>query len=153
MAKIKELTGGLGAHSVIEAVGTQESSMQAVGATRGGGHLGYVGVNYDVKIPGIELFFAGIHCTADPHRSAASCPICPADLGPQDRPGQGFRPDPAAGGGRRRLQGDGRAPRHQGLVAAVTTWSPPGVFWGTLSDRQSSRPKDGLVATNGKSSE
>jgi threonine dehydrogenase-like Zn-dependent dehydrogenase len=66
VAKIRELTGGLGAHSVIEAVGTQESFMQAVGATRGGGHLGYVGVNYDVKIPGIELFFAGIHTLGGP---------------------------------------------------------------------------------------
>src|SRR5206468_969762 len=66
IAKIKELTGGLGAHSVVEAVGTQESFMQAVGATRGGGHLGYVGVNYDVQIPGIELFFAGIHALGGP---------------------------------------------------------------------------------------
>jgi threonine dehydrogenase-like Zn-dependent dehydrogenase len=66
VARIKELTGGLGAHSVIEAVGTQESFMQAVGATRGGGHLGYVGVNHDVKIPGIELFFAGIHTLGGP---------------------------------------------------------------------------------------
>src|SRR5947209_10848981 len=66
VAKIKELTGGLGAHSVVEAVGTQESFMQAVGATRGGGHLGYVGVNYDVKVPGIELFFAGIHTLGGP---------------------------------------------------------------------------------------
>src|SRR3954468_8006055 len=66
VAKIKELTNGLGAHSVVEAVGTQESFMQAVGATRGGGHLGYVGVNYDVKIPGIELFFAGIHTLGGP---------------------------------------------------------------------------------------
>jgi threonine dehydrogenase-like Zn-dependent dehydrogenase len=66
VAQIKELTGGLGAHSVVEAVGTQESFMQAVGATRGGGHLGYVGVNYDVKIPGIELFFAGIHTLGGP---------------------------------------------------------------------------------------
>src|SRR5215203_1039667 len=66
VAKIKELTGGLGAHSVIEAVGTQQSFMQAVGATRGGGHLGYVGVNYDVKIPGMELFFAGIHTLGGP---------------------------------------------------------------------------------------
>ncbi len=66
VAKIKELTGGLGAHSVIEAVGTQESFMQAIGATRGGGHLGYVGVNHDVKIPGIELFFAGIHTLGGP---------------------------------------------------------------------------------------
>jgi threonine dehydrogenase-like Zn-dependent dehydrogenase len=66
IARIKELTGGLGAHSVVEAVGTQESFMQAVGATRGGGHLGYVGVNYDVTIPGIELFFAGIHTLGGP---------------------------------------------------------------------------------------
>lgn len=66
VAKIKELTGGLGAHSVVEAVGTQESFMQAVGATRGGGHLGYVGVNHDVAIPGIELFFAGIHTLGGP---------------------------------------------------------------------------------------
>ncbi|HEX8082310.1 MAG TPA: zinc-dependent alcohol dehydrogenase family protein [Jatrophihabitans sp.] len=66
VAKIKELTGGLGAHSVVEAVGTQESFMQAIGATRGGGHLGYVGVNHDVKIPGIELFFAGIHTLGGP---------------------------------------------------------------------------------------
>ncbi|MFF7534383.1 zinc-dependent alcohol dehydrogenase family protein [Streptomyces bobili] len=66
IARIKELTGGLGAHSVVEAVGTQESFMQAVGATRGGGHLGYVGVNHDVTIPGIELFFAGIHTLGGP---------------------------------------------------------------------------------------
>lgn len=66
VAKIRELTNGLGAHSVIEAVGTQESFMQAVGATRGGGHLGYVGVNHDVSIPGIQLFFAGIHTVGGP---------------------------------------------------------------------------------------
>ncbi len=66
VAKIKELTGGLGAHSVVEAVGTQEAFMQAVGATRGGGHMGYVGVNYEVQIPGIQLFFAGIHTEGGP---------------------------------------------------------------------------------------
>ncbi|MEU2247786.1 zinc-dependent alcohol dehydrogenase family protein [Streptomyces sp. NPDC019224] len=66
VAKIKELTDGLGAHSVIEAVGTQESFLQAIGATRGGGHLGYVGVNYGVQIPGIDLFFAGIHTLGGP---------------------------------------------------------------------------------------
>ncbi|NUS62967.1 MAG: alcohol dehydrogenase catalytic domain-containing protein, partial [Saccharothrix sp.] len=38
VARIKDLTGGLGAHSVIEAVGTQESMMQAIGSTRPGGH-------------------------------------------------------------------------------------------------------------------
>ncbi|MFG2025728.1 zinc-dependent alcohol dehydrogenase family protein [Streptomyces sp. NPDC048825] len=66
VAKIKELTGGLGAHSVVEAVGTQESTMQAIGATRPGGHMGFVGVNYDVTIQGIDLFFAGIHVHGGP---------------------------------------------------------------------------------------
>src|ERR687898_1761994 len=66
VARIRELTGGLGAHSVVEAVGTQESFMQAIGATRGGGHLGYVGVNYEVNIPGIQMFFAGIHTLGGP---------------------------------------------------------------------------------------
>lgn len=66
VARIRELTGGLGAHSVVEAVGSQESFMQAVGATRGGGHLGYVGVAHEVQIPGITLFFAGIHTLGGP---------------------------------------------------------------------------------------
>src|SRR3954454_11708350 len=40
-ARIKDLTDGLGAHSTIEAVGTRESMLQAVHATRPGGHIGY----------------------------------------------------------------------------------------------------------------
>src|SRR3954466_6156077 len=44
VARVMDMTGGLGAHSVIEAVGTQESMMQAIRATRPGGHVGYVGV-------------------------------------------------------------------------------------------------------------
>ncbi len=66
VTKIKELTNGLGAHSVIEAVGTQESTMQAIKATRPGGHMGFVGVNYEVNIPGMELFFADIHVHGGP---------------------------------------------------------------------------------------
>jgi threonine dehydrogenase-like Zn-dependent dehydrogenase len=64
--KIKELTNGLGAHSVIEAVGTQESMMQAIRATRPGGHVGYVGVSHDVQLPGVELFFSGVHLHGGP---------------------------------------------------------------------------------------
>ena len=40
--------------------------MQAIRATRAGGHVGYVGVTHDVQIPGIELFFAGIHLLGGP---------------------------------------------------------------------------------------
>ena len=53
--RIKELTGGLGAHSVVEAVGTQESMMKAIRATRPGGHVGFVGVLHDAEIPGSKL--------------------------------------------------------------------------------------------------
>jgi threonine dehydrogenase-like Zn-dependent dehydrogenase len=67
VAKIKELTGGLGAHSVIEAVGTQESMMQAIRSTRPGGHVGYVGVLHDdVELPGEELFFSHVHLHGGP---------------------------------------------------------------------------------------
>ena len=66
VAKIKELTGGLGAHSVIEAVGTQESVQQAIRATRPGGHVGYVGVSHDVSLDGLELFFSGVHLHGGP---------------------------------------------------------------------------------------
>jgi threonine dehydrogenase-like Zn-dependent dehydrogenase len=61
VARIKDMTNGLGAHSVIEAVGTQESMMQAVRCTRPGGHIGFVGVSHGVQIPGLELFFAEVH--------------------------------------------------------------------------------------------
>ncbi|MDF2510051.1 MAG: dehydrogenase [Microbacterium sp.] len=66
VARIKELTNGLGAHSVIEAVGTQESMMQAIRSTRPGGHVGYVGVAHDVALPGEELFFSGVHLHGGP---------------------------------------------------------------------------------------
>ena len=66
VAAVKELTRGLGAHSVVEAVGTQEAMMQAVRCTRPGGHLGFVGVSHDVALPGLELFFAEIHMLGGP---------------------------------------------------------------------------------------
>jgi threonine dehydrogenase-like Zn-dependent dehydrogenase len=64
-ATIKELTNGLGAHSVIEAVGTHESMMQAIHATRPGGHIGYVGVTHG-DLPGDELFFSHAHLHGGP---------------------------------------------------------------------------------------
>ncbi len=66
VARIKDMTGGYGAHSVIEAVGTQESMMQAIRSTRPGGHVGYVGVAHGVQLPGEELFFAEVHLLGGP---------------------------------------------------------------------------------------
>jgi len=66
VARLKELTNGLGAHSTIEAVGTQESMMQAIRATRPGGHIGYVGVSHNVQLPGDEVFFSAVHLHGGP---------------------------------------------------------------------------------------
>jgi threonine dehydrogenase-like Zn-dependent dehydrogenase len=64
--RIKALTDGLGAHSVVEAVGTQESMMQAIHATRRGGHIGFVGVAHGVEVPGIVLFRSLTHVHGGP---------------------------------------------------------------------------------------
>lgn len=64
--RIKELTDGLGAHSVIEAVGTQESMLQAIRSTRAGGHVGFVGVSHGVSLPGDLLFYSEVHLFGGP---------------------------------------------------------------------------------------
>jgi threonine dehydrogenase-like Zn-dependent dehydrogenase len=66
VARIEDMTDGLGAHSVIEAVGTQESMMQAIGSCRPGGHVGYVGVSHDVRLPMDEIFFMHVHLHGGP---------------------------------------------------------------------------------------
>lgn len=66
VAQVKELTGGLGAHCVVEAVGTQEAMMQAIRSTRPGGHVGFVGVSHGVEIPGQELFYSEVHLHGGP---------------------------------------------------------------------------------------
>jgi Zn-dependent alcohol dehydrogenase len=44
VARIMDQTNGLGADSVLECVGTQESMVQAIHAARPGGYVSYVGV-------------------------------------------------------------------------------------------------------------
>src|SRR5438128_5713100 len=66
IARIKELTKGVGADSVLECVGTQESMMQAIRSTRPGGSVGYVGVPHGVELNGSELFFAHVHLHGGP---------------------------------------------------------------------------------------
>ena len=66
VSAVKELTDGLGAHSVVEAVGTQESMAQAISSTRPGGRVGFVGVAHDVAVPGMELFWSLVHLHGGP---------------------------------------------------------------------------------------
>jgi threonine dehydrogenase-like Zn-dependent dehydrogenase len=66
VAHIKDLTNGVGADSVLECVGTQESMMQAIHSTRPGGSVGYVGVPHGVEFNSERLFFAHVHLHGGP---------------------------------------------------------------------------------------
>ena len=66
VARVRELTGGLGADSVVEGVGTSESMRQAIGATRPGGHVGFVGVAHGVELPVEGLFWSLVHLHGGP---------------------------------------------------------------------------------------
>ena len=66
IARIKELTGGYGAHGVVEAVGNQTSMDQAIGACRPGGKVGFVGVAHDVALDGLRMFFAQVALEGGP---------------------------------------------------------------------------------------
>ena len=63
VARIKDLTDGVGADAVLECVGTNESMTQAIGSTRPGGFVGYVGVPHGVALQGEPLFYShvGLH--------------------------------------------------------------------------------------------
>src|SRR5436309_5787040 len=66
VARIKELTNGVGADAVLECVGTQQSMMQAIRSTRPGGSVGYVGVPHGVELNGEELFFTHVRLHGGP---------------------------------------------------------------------------------------
>lgn len=64
--RIRELTRGVGVDSALECVGTQESMQQAIGITRPGGHVSYVGVPHGVELDGAQLFFTHVHLHGGP---------------------------------------------------------------------------------------
>ena len=66
VARIMDLTNGVGANSVLECVGTQQSMMQAVHGARPGGYVGFVGVPHGVRLDGEQLFFEHIHLHGGP---------------------------------------------------------------------------------------
>ena len=66
VARIKELTKGVGADAVLECVGTQESMMQAIHSTRPGGSVGNVGVPHGVELNGEQLFFTHVRLHGGP---------------------------------------------------------------------------------------
>jgi threonine dehydrogenase-like Zn-dependent dehydrogenase len=66
MARIKGMTDGIGADSVLECVGTEESMKQAVGSARRGGYVSFVGVPHGVELDGQEMFFSQVHLHGGP---------------------------------------------------------------------------------------
>ncbi|WP_372351341.1 zinc-dependent alcohol dehydrogenase family protein [Streptomyces sp. KL116D] len=66
VARIKELTGGIGADSVLECVGTEQSMQQALHSARPGGNVGFVGVPHDVAVDGQQLFFSHVGLRGGP---------------------------------------------------------------------------------------
>jgi threonine dehydrogenase-like Zn-dependent dehydrogenase len=65
-ARIREMTGGIGADSVLECVGTKDAMMQAIQSTRPGGFIGYVGVPHGVALDLPSVFFALVHLHGGP---------------------------------------------------------------------------------------
>jgi threonine dehydrogenase-like Zn-dependent dehydrogenase len=66
IARIKDLTKGIGADSVLECVGRQESMKQAIRSARPGGFGSYVGVPHGVEIDATELFLTEVHLHGGP---------------------------------------------------------------------------------------
>ncbi|WP_441248302.1 zinc-dependent alcohol dehydrogenase family protein [Kitasatospora sp. McL0602] len=66
IARIKELTGGIGADSVLECVGTAQAMQQALHSARPGGSVGFVGVPHEVAVDGQELFFSHVGLRGGP---------------------------------------------------------------------------------------
>src|SRR2546428_8462172 len=54
VARVRELTGGFGVHSVLECVGTDQAMLTAIGIARPGGAVGRAGVPHYPAIPAPE---------------------------------------------------------------------------------------------------
>jgi threonine dehydrogenase-like Zn-dependent dehydrogenase len=57
--RVRALTGGLGAHSVLECVGNEQAIETAVGVVRAGGAVGRVGVPHYDGLPATQATFFG----------------------------------------------------------------------------------------------
>ena len=66
VARIMDLTNGIGADSVLECVGTPQSMMQAISSARKGGYVSYVGMPHGVELKGEQLFYTHVHLHGGP---------------------------------------------------------------------------------------
>jgi len=66
VARIRDLTDGVGADAVLECVGTDEAMTQAISSTRAGGGVGFVGVPHGVALTGRQLFSSMVRLHGGP---------------------------------------------------------------------------------------
>jgi threonine dehydrogenase-like Zn-dependent dehydrogenase len=67
IARVRTLTGGLGAHSVLECVGHNEAVRTALNIVRAGGTVGRVGVPQEATTPDVpKTFFANVTIAGGP---------------------------------------------------------------------------------------
>ena len=91
VAAVMEMTDGVGADAVCEAVGTSESMSQAVRSVRPGGMVGVVGVPHGVELPLQQLFFRNIGVKGGPASVAQYLPtLLDKVLNRQIEPGKVF---------------------------------------------------------------
>ncbi|MDX6704197.1 MAG: hypothetical protein QOK16_3245 [Solirubrobacteraceae bacterium] len=65
--RVRELTGGLGAHSVLECVGLEQSTETAISIARPGGAVGRVGVPQEETMPASQpAFYANVTVSGGP---------------------------------------------------------------------------------------
>jgi len=66
IARVRDLTGGYGAHSVLECVGSEQAMETALGIVRPGGAIGRVGVPHYAPIDGNGTFFRNVIIAGGP---------------------------------------------------------------------------------------
>ncbi len=90
--RVRELTGGFGAHSVLECVGLEQSTLTAAMIARPGGAVGRVGVPQDASIPAaLPTFYNNITIAGGPAPVRAYIEeLLPDVLGGRIQPGRVF---------------------------------------------------------------
>ena len=123
--RVRELTGGFGAHSVLECVGHEQSTITALDIVRPGGAVGRVGVPQEESIPDVAAdLLRQRHDQRRPgagprlHRGAAA-----GRPRGQDRARPRLRPGHEPRRGARRLPRDERPRGDQGHDRAMSTWA------------------------------
>ena len=79
--RVRELTNGFGAHSVLECVGTEQAILTALGLARAGGAVGRVGVpHYEALPDAIPSFFVNVTVSGGPAPARAYIEVLLPDV-------------------------------------------------------------------------